>query len=153
VLSKDVKDIREDVKHRRKQEIKDSLMKGEKIDVYAEFREMAAQIKVEAEKQRKAKMGEESIKEDSNEEMKEEMQEAAKPKNSDKVDTNKIVEDHVASSPWLAALAIKDSESSKLVYGAAHAFNKWQKPFMNTCNLLMKKAGDDKITDVAKMIG
>jgi len=129
------------------------LAKGENIDVYAEFRVMAAQIKVEAEKQRKAKMGEESIKEDSNEEMKEEMQEAAKPTNSDKVDTNKIVEDHVASSPWLAALAIKDSETSKLVSGAAHAFNKWQKPFMNACNLLLKKAGDEKITDVAKMIG
>ena len=60
------------------------MAKGENIDVYAEFRVMAAQIKVEAEKQRKAKMGEESIKEDSNEEMKEEMQEAAKPTNSDK---------------------------------------------------------------------
>jgi len=70
-------------------------------------------------------MGEESKGQGNDEEMKEEIQAAAKPKNSDKVDTNKIIEDHIAQRPWLAALALKDSETSKLVSGAAHAFNKW----------------------------
>jgi len=57
--------------------------------------------------------------------MKEEIKTPLQPANSDKVDTNKIVEDHIAKRPWLAALAIKDSETFKLISGAVNAFNKW----------------------------
>lgn len=148
-----MKDIREDLKHRRKQELSDSLKKGETTDVYAPFMDMANKIRSEVEAKRKEKLGvQEELKLEKKVDSNEEMKEASKPKNKEKVDTNKIVEDHVASSPWLAQLAIADSETSKLLSGVTSAFNKWQKPFMNTCNLLLKKADNDKITEVTKII-
>ena len=152
MLSKDVKDIREDVKHRRKQEITDSMKKGETTDVYAPFMEMANKIRSEVEAQRKAKLGVQESKNEKKEDSNEEMKETSKPNSKEKVDVNKIIEAHVASSPWLAQLAIADSETSKLLSGVTFAFNKWQKPFMNTCNLLLKKAGNDKFTSVSNML-